>query len=138
MSVRPRTFTYEVSLDRSGTATSSRGGAPIPSDDENWTPEHLLLTALCRCTLTSLRYHARRAGLALEASAAADGVVAWRAADERFAFAEIRVRIDVELPAAPEEAVRALVMKAERDCFVGASLALKPNDHWTVNGEDLS
>src|SRR3954471_16736157 len=137
MSVRPRTFTYEVSLDRSGTATSGRGGAPIPSDDENWTPEHLLLTALCRCTLTSLRYHARRAGLVLEASAAADGVVAWRAEDERFAFAEIRVRIDVELPDAPEEeAVRALVMKAERDCFVGASLLLKPDYHWTVNGED--
>ena len=29
-------------------------------------------------------------------------------------------------------------MKSERDCFVGASLALKPNYHWTVNGEDLS
>ena len=138
MSVRPRTFTYEVSLDRSGTATSSRGGAPIPSDDENWTPEHLLLTALCRCTLTSLRYHAKRAGLVVEATAVADGTVAWRAEDERFAFAEIRVRIDVELPDAPEHVVRALVMKSERDCFVGASLALKPDYHWIVNGEDLS
>ncbi len=32
----------------------------------------------------------------------------------------------------------ALNAKGERDCFIGASLAVKPDYHWTVNGEDLS
>jgi hypothetical protein len=30
------------------------------------------------------------------------------------------------------------VLKGERDCFVGASLRVKPDYHWTVNGEDIT
>ena len=139
MSVRPRVFTYEIALDEAWVATSSRGGASLPNEDEKWTPEHLLLTALCRCTLTSFRYHAKRVGLFPSASGAADGVVTVREEDGRFAFVEINVRLYVEMPHAPSgDDVRALVAKAERDCFVGASLVVEPDYHWTVNGEDLS
>jgi organic hydroperoxide reductase OsmC/OhrA len=139
MSVRARVFSYEVSLDRDWTATSSRGGTPIPNEEEAWTPEHLLLAGLGRCILTSFRHHARRAGHAPEAGAAADGVVTRREEDGRFAFVEIRVRLDVQLDTAPAaEELRALVAKAERDCFVGASLAVKPDYQWIVNGEDIS
>ena len=139
MSVRARSFSYEVSLDRAWVATSSRGGTAIPNEEEAWTPEHLLLVGLSRCILTSLRYHARRAGHAPEASAAAEGVVTRREEDGRFAFVEIRVRLDVRLDAAPPaEELRALVARAERDCFVGASLTVKPDYRWTVNGEDIS
>jgi len=58
--------------------------------------------------------------------------------DGRFAFAEIRVELDVvlEAPPSPDE-VAELIMKGERDCFVGASLTAKPDYHWTVNGEEL-
>jgi hypothetical protein len=33
--------------------------------------------------------------------------------------------------------VRELLARAERDCFVGASLTVKPRYSWTVNGEEL-
>ena len=31
-----------------------------------------------------------------------------------------------------------LLAKAERDCFVGASLTTAPTYHWTVNGEEIA
>ena len=34
--------------------------------------------------------------------------------------------------------LRALTAKGERDCFIAASLTVKPDYHWTVNGEDFS
>ena len=62
MAAQAKTFSYEVSLDRDGTVWSGESGTPIPSE-EGWTPEHLLLAGLARCTLTSLDYHARRIGI---------------------------------------------------------------------------
>ena len=41
-------------------------------------------------------------------------------------------------PLPPQDDIRALVEKGERDCFIGASLTVEPDYHWTVNGEDLS
>ena len=135
MAARAKSFSYAVSLDREGAATSERGGSPIPAE-EAWTPEHLLLAALARCTLTSLRYHARRDAIEVSGSAAASGEVSVRDTDGRYAFVRIKVDIDVQLDPAPPS-VRELVAKAERDCFVGASLTAKPRYRWTVNGEEL-
>jgi organic hydroperoxide reductase OsmC/OhrA len=136
---RARVFEYAVTLDEGWSATSDRGGERLSHDDEAWTPEHLLLTALARCSLTSFRYHARRAGLDTTATAAAQGSVTTRESDGRFAFVEIEVRCVVTLtPPADAEATRALVDKAERDCFVGASLAVAPRYMWTVNGQELA
>jgi len=130
-----RTFAYEVSIDREGAASSDRGGRPI-ADDEAWTPEHLVLAGLARCTLTALRYHARRIGVEVGGGADAAGEVAQRTTDGRYAFVRLKVALDVTL-APPPENVRELVAKAERDCFVGASLTQKPRYRWTVNGEEL-
>jgi uncharacterized OsmC-like protein len=130
-----KTLSYAVSVDRDWTATSDRGGTPL-ADEEAWTPEHLLLAGLARCTLTSLRYHARRIGAELGGSAAANGEVAQRDTDGRHAFVRVRVDLDVSLDPAPQN-VRELISKAERDCFVGASLTAKPRYRWTVNGEEL-
>jgi organic hydroperoxide reductase OsmC/OhrA len=136
--VRARTFEYGVSLDRGWTATSDRGGTPLPSDESAWTPEHLLLAGLARCVLTSLTYHAKRAGVALASSAAARGSVTRREDDGRFAFVEIEVDAEVELEHSQDDAaVRVLVGKAERDCFVGASLQVAPTYRWTVDGQVL-
>ena len=138
MSARARRFAYEVSLGDDWVLESALGGTPIQNDEEAWTPEHLVLGGLCRCIVTSFRYHARRAGLEPVTRGAAEGVVTRREEDGRFAFVEIGVHLDVRLdPApAPDELV-ALAAKGERDCFVGASLTVKPDYHWTVNGEDL-
>lgn len=136
MAVRARTFTYAVSLDRDWTATSGEGGTPIPLE-EPWTPEHLVLTGLVRCTLTSLRYHAKLRGLALTASGEANGRVTKRESDGRYGFVEIEVDLDVSLDPAPDD-VRELLARAERDCFIGASLTVRPDYRWTVDGEELA
>jgi organic hydroperoxide reductase OsmC/OhrA len=139
MSVRARTFTYDVSLDAGGTASSGRGGSPLPHEEEEWTPEHLVLAALSRCVMKSYRYHARRLGLEPTLRAEAGGTVTKREEDGRFAFVQLRVDVDVTVdPKPPDEDLRALRDKGERDCFIAASLVVKPDYHWTVNGEDLS
>jgi organic hydroperoxide reductase OsmC/OhrA len=137
--VRARTFDYAVSLDASGSARSDRGGEPLPPDEAAWTPEHLLLAALARCSLTSLRYHAKREQLTVGAQADARGTVTARPGDGRFAFVAIDVDAQVTLAPAPgAESLRELLEKAERDCFVGASLTVVPRYRWTVNGEEIA
>ncbi len=64
-------FEYRVSTDADWTAHSDRGGAGIVREDA-WTPEHLLLASLTRCTLTSLEYHARRADVTFTSHGEAD------------------------------------------------------------------
>ena len=136
MAAQAKTFSYEVSLDRDGAATSGDGGSPLP-DEEAWSPEHLVLAGLARCTLTSLDYHARRIGVASGGSAEARGEVTQRATDGRYAFVRVKVDVDVTLDPTPGN-VRELLSKAERDCFVGASLTARPRYRWTVNGEDVA
>jgi organic hydroperoxide reductase OsmC/OhrA len=136
MALRARTFTYAVEIDDDWTATSGQGGTPIPLE-EAWTPEHLVLTGLARCTLTSLRHHAKLRGLELRSRARANGVITKRESDERYAFVEIQVDLDVSLGAVPTD-VDELLGRAERDCFVGASLTIEPEYRWTVNGETVA
>lgn len=135
MSARARVFTYDVSLDTAWQASSGKGGSDIPNEEDAWTPEHLLLAGLARCVLTSFRYHARRAGLEPRSSASAHGVVTRRESDGRFALVEVDVAIDVQLDTVPEE-IGEVISNGERDCFVGASLTVKPSYRWFVNGEE--
>lgn len=135
MAPRARTFTYAVDLDPDWTATSSEGGTPIPLE-EPWTPEHLVLAGLARCTLTSLRYHAKLRGLELTSRARASGVVTRRDSDGRYAFTEVGLELEVSLEPLPAD-LRELLERAERDCFVGASLTIEPDYRWTVDGEKI-
>ena len=130
MAVKPRVFMFDVFVDRDRTAHSRSGGSPIAAEDA-WWAEHLVLAGLARCTLTSLDYHAHRAGLHPAGSATARGKVSKRDSDGRYAFVEL-------VPSLDAAAVRELVAKAERDCFVGASLTPPPRYAWTVNGGELS
>jgi organic hydroperoxide reductase OsmC/OhrA len=133
-----RRFEYTVELDAEWGATSDRGGSVLAHEYRIWTPEHLLLAALCRCTLTSLRYHAERGGLTVVGRGGASGVVTKRESDGRYAFVTLDVDLSVAfdpLPTASE--VAELLAKAERDCFVGASLTTAPTYRWTVNGEEI-
>jgi organic hydroperoxide reductase OsmC/OhrA len=133
-----RVLEFDVTVDRDRTARSGHGGSPI-SRDENWSSEHLVLAGLVRCTLTSLDYSARRAGLEVAASGRAHGVVTKREDDGLYAFVAIESHFDVALdPATDVAAVRDLVARAEKGCFVGNSLVARPSYHWTVNGEDVS
>lgn len=138
MPARPRVLEFAVDLDAGWDVTSDRGGSPLPGTErEAWTPEHLVLAGLARCVLTSLAFHARRAEIVVTPRAHASGTVTRRESDGRFAFVEITVELDVVLDPQPEgEELIALLAKAERDCFVGASLAVAPDYRWTVNGRE--
>jgi organic hydroperoxide reductase OsmC/OhrA len=137
VAVSVKRFDYAIELDRGG-RISAEGGAALELG-RDWSAEHLVLAGLTRCSLTSLRYHAKRCGIDVTASGSASGVVAKREQDGRYAFVEIECRLEVELePAPPGEELTALIEKAERDCFVGASLTVQPRYRWRVNGEDAS
>jgi organic hydroperoxide reductase OsmC/OhrA len=127
---RARVFEYSVELGRDGrTAIPGEAAFGIP---DGWTPDHLLLAALLHCSVQSFAYHALRAGHDPNSSGSATGRITRRESDGRYAFVEIDCRIAVELepPAAdPSE----LIAKAERDCFVGATLAVKPRYEWRVS-----
>ena len=136
VAVSAKTFSYGVRLDAEGDARSDEGG-PVHEDHEAWSPEHLVLTGLARCTLTSLRYHARRLDVSVGGSGEAHGTVTQRETDGRYAFVRIKVDLDVTLDPTPPN-VRELLSKAERDCFVGSSLTAKPRYRWTVNGQEVA
>lgn len=136
MGVKAKEFRYAIELDRVGRVTAD-GQAPLDLDPA-WTPEHLVLAGLVRCTLQSLRFHAARVGIDFLASATASALVTKRGNDERYAFVEIDVGLELEIePMPPGEDQRELIAKAERDCFVGASLQPPPRYRWRVNGTEL-
>ena len=126
---RAKVFDYAVELADDGTATIP-GGESILAPP-GWTADHLLLAALLRCSIDSLAYHARRAGSTATASGSASGRVTKREADGRYAFVAIDVRIDATVEP-PAEDPEALAAKAERDCFVGSSLTVKPRYEWRL------
>jgi uncharacterized OsmC-like protein len=129
-------FRYAVALDRAGRVTAD-GHAPLDLDP-SWTPEHLVLAGLVRCTLQSLRFHSEREAIDFVASASVSGKVTRRPEDGRYAFVDIDVELDLELePVPPGDELAALLAKAERDCFIGASLKPSPSYRWRVNGRAL-
>jgi uncharacterized OsmC-like protein len=127
---------YAVRVDRDKAAWSEAGGTPIPAG-EGWSAEHLVLAGLCKCTITSLAHHAKRAEVRSTADARAHGVVT-RRDDGRYGFVEIVVQLDVALdPPLAGEQLLTLLGRAEWGCFVGASLTPQPTYRWTVDGEEI-
>jgi uncharacterized OsmC-like protein len=129
--VRAKVLEYTAGVDRRG-AISAHGGdvVTLPADVE---PEHLVLAALVRCTIASLRFHARRLGAEVSGAGSAHGLVTRRESDGRYAFVEIRAELEVEIEPPPEHLL-ALLERGMRDCFISASLTIEPEYRWTVNG----
>jgi uncharacterized OsmC-like protein len=125
---RARVFEYAVAYDGTSMATAKETTVEVP---EAWSPEHLVLTGLLDCSLTSLRYHAQREGIAVTGAGEASGTVTRREQDGRFAFVDIEARLDVRFDREPNDR-DALLRLAERDCFVGASLTAEPRYVWNV------
>jgi uncharacterized OsmC-like protein len=135
---RAKILDYSVSLDRRYRASADGGDShQLPRD---FAPEHLALAGLARCTLASLAYHANRAGMKIaNSTASVTGRVTKRVADGRYAFVELECRLDVELEPPPDaETERAVLFKAERDCFVGASFTAPVQYVWHVNGREAA
>ena len=131
--VKAKEFRYAVELTAAGELQEEHGVGLDLSPD--WSPEHLLLAALVRCSLKSLRYHAERKGIAVaSASGRSRTLVTKRETDGRYALVETDVELTVELEPAPDSLAE-LLSAAERDCFVGSSLTAKARYRWIVNGK---
>jgi organic hydroperoxide reductase OsmC/OhrA len=132
MPAEGKEFRYAVDL-REGGALRTEDGTALDAGPA-WSPEHLLLAALVRCSLKSLAYHAARAGIAVEqAHGSTRALFAKRKSDGRYAATELEVDLDVRLSPQPgERELAELLGKAERDCFIGASLTVHPTYRWTT------
>jgi len=134
---RARELRYAVDLTADGELRDENGVVlDVPTE---WSPEHLLLAALVRCSLKSLGFHAGRKGVDVRsASGSSRTLVAQREADDRYALVETEAELAVEIVPEPEpDALSALLALAERDCFVGSSLTAKPSYRWVVNGRSI-
>ncbi|HEY8315657.1 MAG TPA: OsmC family protein [Gaiellaceae bacterium] len=132
MAGKAKEFRYAVDLGEGG-VLRTEDGTPLGADPA-WSPEHLLLAALVRCSLKSLAYHAGRARIEMsDAHGSARALFAKRENDERYAAVECEVELTVRLVPKPgDDELSELLEKAERDCFIGASLTVKPAYRWTV------
>jgi organic hydroperoxide reductase OsmC/OhrA len=120
---------YAVELADDGSLRAEDGTVLDPPPA--WSPEHLLLAGLVRCSLKSLRHHAKRAGVEVAgATGSANARLVKRESDGRYAIADTEVALDIRLVPKPDDPSE-LVAKAERDCFVGSSLTEKPRYSWT-------
>ncbi|HEU5215309.1 MAG TPA: OsmC family protein [Gaiellaceae bacterium] len=135
MAVKAKELRYAVDLATTGEVSTEDGVALVQAAE--WSPEHLLLAALVRCSLKSLRYHARRMGVdAGPATGSARTLVTKRETDGHYALVETEVELAVEIEPEPHSLAELLAL-AERDCFIGSSLTAKPSYRWTVNGRTI-
>ena len=134
VAVKAKKLRYAVELTSAGELREENG--VVLETPAEWSPEHLLLAALVRCSLKSLRYHASRDGIeARSGSGSAQTMVTRRETDGRYSLVETDVELDVELEPEPEGlALADLLELAEHDCFIGSSLTVEPRYRWTVNG----
>jgi organic hydroperoxide reductase OsmC/OhrA len=128
---RARQFEHTGAVDEDG-VVYAEGAAPLELPAA-WTPEHLLLAAVARCTLKSLRFYAR--GARVEGSASMRSIITRRETDGLFALVEADIDLEVRIEPEPApEKLRELLERAELGCFVGNSLAVEPRYRWRVNG----
>jgi uncharacterized OsmC-like protein len=135
VAVRAKHFDYWISLDERGQLTADGDPVTIGGDVS---AEHLLLTALARCSISSLEHFARQKDVDVTTSAYASGTVTRREDQERYGFVSIECKLDVQLAGElADDELRNLLESAEWGCFIGASLDPAPKYSWRVNGRDL-
>ena len=145
MPTQTKTFQYTVSLDRARGREGRVSAGERPSihtappgdfpagDDTRWSPEHLYLGSLQTCTMLSFLAHAEHNGVPVRGyTAQIEGTVMRRAEDGRYAFVLIRHKPRVVVPVGQRDAARAIVGKAERDCFISASTNAEIQVDWDI------
>ena len=108
----------------SGSRPAIEGGAPPEFDGQDgwWSPEHLLLSSLSLCLMTTFRAVAEKARLRVAAyDCQADATLDRISAGLGFTRLELRVQIKVYEPEDVERA-RSLLTKAKTHCIVANAL----------------
>ncbi len=124
---------YAVTMDRDSRLVIP--GGPALDAGEDWTPESPAAGRRGALRGRKLAFHAARAGATASATVRADAHVARRDADGRHAVTAPELVLDATIDPAPEARdLGRLLARAERDCFIGASLAAGPRYRWTING----
>ena len=133
VALKAKKLRYAVELRADGELEEETG--VVLETPAEWSPEHLLLAGLVRCSLKSLRYHAPRDGFEVRSASGGARTVVTRRKDGRYAMVETEVELRVELEPEPQGLELADLLEfAERDCFIGSSLTVEPRYRWTVNG----
>src|SRR4051794_25795232 len=98
VAVKAKELRYAVELTATGELREEDG--VVLETPAEWSPEHLLLAALVRCSLKSLRYHAERRGVDLGSTAGSSRtLVTKRETADRYALVETEVELAVKLRA---------------------------------------
>ena len=134
--VRYREFHFPVEIAwNGGRRTTARvdGKPPLPiatppefhgTDPDTWSPEDAFVAAAGSCLAVTIAALAEREQFPLrELSVTAFGVVG-RRVDGKFGFVRIEQTVELMTDPEHEDAVRALVAKAEDGCLVTVSLDL--------------
>jgi organic hydroperoxide reductase OsmC/OhrA len=125
----PHHYDVEVVAGSSGGAVLASGrpdiigGAPPEFDGRAdwWSPEHLLLSALGLCLMTTFQAFAARAGLHVARYASrVDGVL--DKTPSGLAFTSIRVVVDLGVSEADQARAQQLLASAKRHCIVSNAL----------------
>lgn len=123
---------YETTLawPGSGAASLAAEGRPVieagappefGGQEAWWTPEHLLLSSLSLCLMTTFEAFARKDGVRVHAYSCRGDAVLNRVPD---GLGFTHMALDVTVTTAPEDVDRArdLVMKAKHHCIVARAL----------------
>jgi organic hydroperoxide reductase OsmC/OhrA len=123
---------YEIQLDWPGhggaALTAGRrspiaGGAPPEFDgrDSWWSPEHLLLSSLSLCLMTTFESVVAKARLAVHGyRCQAEGIL--DRTEAGLGFTSLRLRVELEVDATDAERAQSLMTKAKKHCLVAAAL----------------
>lgn len=123
---------YEIHLDwpghggaalTAGSRPAIAGGAPPEFDgrDSWWSPEHLLLSSLSLCVMTTFESVAAKARLAVHGyRCQAEGTL--DRTEAGLGFTSLRLRVELEVDAADAERAQSLMTKAKKQCLVAAAL----------------
>jgi organic hydroperoxide reductase OsmC/OhrA len=123
---------YEIRLDwpghggaalTAGSRPAITGGAPREFDgrDSWWSPEHLLLSSLSLCLMTTFEAVAAKTRLPVHGyRCRSEGIL--DRTEEGLGFTALRLRVELEVDAEDVERARTVMTKAKKHCLVAAAL----------------
>ena len=145
---QPLPHEYEVFLERSGPAPAVITAGPRPAvsvgpppefggDARQWSPEHLLLSALNACLMATFDAVSHAQGLRIDSySSTASARLEKTAAGAGFTTFSLLVHIDTA--AGDEERVRAALLRAKDRCFVANALKAPVGLDMVVTGSPIA